>query len=123
MPRSSIKSATRSPGRSRFEIYDSYQRQLESFRKEYDWCPYLQILPVIGADQNVYSCQDKAYNLDCGLIGSIRDRRFRDFWTDGKAKFFAIDPSRDCNHHCVADAKNLMVLDYLRADAEHLAFV
>lgn len=106
-----------------FEIYDSYHRQLESFQKDYDWCPYLQILPVIGADQNVYSCQDKAYNLDCGLIGSIKGRRFNDFWFDGKDKFFTINPSRDCNHHCVADGKNRMVLEYLQADAEHLAFV
>ncbi len=106
-----------------FEIFDSYHRQLDSFQKVYTWCPYLQILPVIGADQNVYSCQDKAYNLDCGLIGSIRNRRFRDFWTDGKDKFFAIDPSRVCNHHCVADSKNRMVLEYLQANAEHLAFV
>jgi Fe-coproporphyrin III synthase len=106
-----------------FEIFDSYHLQLDSFRKNHIWCPYLQILPVIGADQNVYSCQDKAYNLDCGLIGSIRNRRFRDFWSDGKDKFFAIDPSRDCNHHCVADSKNRMVIEYLQADAEHLAFV
>lgn len=106
-----------------FEISDSYHSQLESFRKEYAWCPYLQILPVIGADLNIYPCQDKAYNLDEGLIGSIRNIRFKDFWFSGKDKFFKINPSRVCNHHCVADAKNRLILEYLNTDREHLDFV
>lgn len=106
-----------------FEIFDSYHRLDEKFTKSYSWCPYLQILPVIAADQRVYSCQDKAYNLDCGLLGSIRDRRFADFWRDGKDKFFAINPARDCNHHCVANGKNRLVHEYLDADPRHLPFV
>lgn len=106
-----------------FEIFDSYHTQLETFKKDYNWCPYLQILPIIGADLNVYSCQDKAYNLDCGLIGSIKDVRFRDFWFSDKNKFFKVDPSRDCGHHCVADGKNKLVLEYLDADLKHMGFV
>jgi len=106
-----------------FEIFDSYHQQLETFRKEYSWCPYLQVLPVIGADLNIYPCQDKAYNLDEGLIGSIKDRRFKDFWFSDKNKFFTIDPSKVCNHHCVANSKNDLILDYLNADREHLDFV
>lgn len=106
-----------------FEIFDSYHGQLESFGKEYLWCPYLQILPVIGADLNIYPCQDKAYNLDDGLIGSIKNQRFKDFWFSDKNKFFKIDPSKVCNHHCVANEKNKMILDYLNADPEHMFFV
>jgi len=106
-----------------FEISDSYHGQLETFKKEYTWCPYLQILPVIGADQNIYSCQDKAYNLDEGLIGSIKNQRFKDFWFSNKNKFFKINPSIHCNHHCVADAKNKLILDYLKVDSDHLEFV
>ncbi|UCD54969.1 MAG: radical SAM protein [Candidatus Omnitrophota bacterium] len=106
-----------------FEIFDSYHSQLEGFEKGYTWCPYLQILPVIGADLNVYSCHDKAYNLDEGLMGSIKNRRFKDFWLSDKNKFFKIDPSRHCNHHCVVDMKNRLILDYLDADKGHLGFV
>lgn len=105
------------------EIFDSYHGQLESFEKEYRWCPYLQILPVIGADLNIYPCQDKAYNLDEGLIGSIKDKRFKDFWFSGKEKFFRIDPSAHCNHHCVANDKNKLIFDYLNMDMEHSNFV
>ena len=78
---------------------------------------------MIGADLNVYSCQDKAYNIKEGLIGSIKSMRFKDFWFSNKNKFFKVDPSLHCVHHCVADAKNKIVLEYLNADREHLAFV
>lgn len=106
-----------------FEVFDSYHLQMESFAKEYTWCPYQQVLPVIGADMNVYTCQDKAYNLEDGLIGSIREQRFKDFWMADKAKFFRTNPSVHCNHHCVANGKNLAIFDYLGADPRHLPFV
>lgn len=106
-----------------FEIYDAYHEQLETFKKDYTWCPYLQILPIIGADMNIYSCQDKAYNLDQGLIGSIKKKKFKEFWFSDKNKFFKINPSLHCNHHCVANAKNKSILDYLNANKEHLDFV
>lgn len=108
---------------SSFEVLDSYREVENSFKKEYDWCPYLQILPVIGADLNVYSCQDKAYNLKHGFIGTIKDKRFKDFWFLEKDKFFKINPSRVCNHHCVANEKNKIVLDYLNIDKNHIGFV
>jgi MoaA/NifB/PqqE/SkfB family radical SAM enzyme len=105
------------------EIFDSLHEQLATFNKSYKWCPYMQVLPVIGADQNIYPCQDKAYNLDEGLIGSIKNMRFKDFWLSGKAKFFKINPANICNHHCVADGKNKILLEYLESDREHLPFV
>jgi len=106
-----------------FEIFDSYHEQLESFKKTHTWCPYTQILNVIGADQNIYSCQDKAYNLDSGLIGSIKNMRYKDFWFTNKDKFFKINPSIHCNHHCVTNEKNKLILEYLNSDKEHIAFV
>jgi len=106
-----------------FEIYDSYHELDEKFQKNYSWCPFQQILSVIGADLNVYPCQDKAYNLDIGLIGSIKNKRFKDFWYEDKSNFFKIVPSTDCQHHCVANQKNQLVLNYLNCDIDHLSFV
>ncbi|MCP3952637.1 MAG: radical SAM protein [Desulfobacterales bacterium] len=106
-----------------FILFDAYHELDEKFDKPYNWCPYCQILPVIGADQNVYTCQDKAYNLNRGLLGSLSATRFSDFWLANKAKFFAVNPSIDCRHHCVANNKNRMVLDYLDAGGAHLGFV
>lgn len=107
----------------RMEVFDAYHEVDEKFDKDYTWCPYLQVLCVIGADLNVYSCQDKAYDLDEGLLGSVKHRRFRDFWYSDKNKFFKINPSKICNHHCVANIKNHRILDYLEADTGHLGFV
>ncbi len=106
-----------------FELYDAYHYQLGTFAKDYSWCPYLQIVPVIGADLNIYSCHDKAYNLAEGLLGSITDTRFRDFWFSDKRRFYRINPRRDCNHHCVVDSNNRMVLEYLNVDENHREFL
>lgn len=106
-----------------FEIFDSYHLLDEKFEKDYIWCPYLQILPVIGADLNVYACHDKAYNLDCGVLGSVREQSFRDFWSSDKLRFFDINPSVDCDHHCVVNAANRLILEYLETDCGHLCFV
>jgi MoaA/NifB/PqqE/SkfB family radical SAM enzyme len=106
-----------------FEIFDSYHTQLNTFQKNYKWCPYLQILPVIGADSNVYSCHDKAYNLDNGMLGSLKGQRFKDLWFSNKRIFFSIDPSMHCNHHCVVDNHNRMLLEYLNVNPEHGMFV
>jgi MoaA/NifB/PqqE/SkfB family radical SAM enzyme len=106
-----------------FEVFDSYHALSDKFAKTHEWCPYIQVLTVIGADLNIYSCQDKAYNLKEGLIGSIADRRLKDFWFADKRNFFKICPSKSCNHHCVSNEKNKMLLDYLNADNRHLEFV
>jgi MoaA/NifB/PqqE/SkfB family radical SAM enzyme len=107
----------------KFEIFDSYHALSDKFEKAYTWCPYLQILTVIGADSNVYSCQDKAYNTASGIICSLKEKRFREAWFSGKKQYLSIDPSKHCNHHCVSNAKNRMVLEYLEADPDHLMFV
>ena len=104
------------------EISDAFDNQLHTFDKSYTWCPMLQIRPVIGADLNIYSCQDKAYNPD-GLLFSIKDRRFKDAWMASKAQFMKVDPTRHCNHHCVANGSNKLLLEYLDADPNHLPFV
>lgn len=106
-----------------FEIYDTYHLLEDKFDKDYEWCPYSQILPVIGADLNIYPCQDKAYNLENGLVGSIKDMSFKEFWFNDKSKFFKINPKKHCNNHCVSNHKNQMILDYLSVDKEHLGFV
>jgi len=106
-----------------FEIYDTYHALEEKFKKDYEYCPYLQILPIIGADLNVYTCQDKAYNLDTGILGTIKDLSFKKFWFNDKSKFFKTNPSEVCNHHCISNEKNKIILEYLNSDKDHLNFV
>ncbi len=118
-----IARATADFANGQFEISNGYGEQLTTFAKSYTWCPYIQINPVIGADLNVYSCHDKAYNLDNGLICSIREQSFREAWLKDKGQFFRINPKRDCAHHCVVNEKNKMILEYLDSDPDHVMFV
>jgi len=107
----------------RFELFDSFHLQLATFQKPYHWCPYLQIMPVIGADGYVYSCHDKAYDRETGVLGSCIDTGFRDMWMSSKERFFAIDPSRVCNHHCVAHQMNMMLHELFNIHPDHIPFV
>jgi len=106
-----------------FEVYDAYHEVDKRFSKVYSWCPNMQINPVIGADMNIYSCHDKAYNLEMGVVGSCKSQRFKDFWFSEKSNFFKINPSLHCNHHCMANLKNGFILEYLNVNKGHLAFV
>lgn len=107
-----------------FRLVDHYHAFAERFDKPYRTCPFARFLTVIGADCTVYLCQDKAYT-EGGRLGSIRDRRFRDFWfsEENARALAAVDPSRHCRHHCVADAKNRLLHEYLALDPAHVGFV
>ncbi len=109
---------------SRFEIVDHYHALAESFERPYRSCPFLHYLTVIGADCRVYTCQDKAYT-DTGVLGSIRHQRFKDFWfsDENRRAMGGIQPRIHCRHHCVAEAKNRLLFDYLEVDPSHAAFV
>ncbi len=120
--RSQVERLIKDASSSDFELFDAYHELETKFDKEYDWCPFLQALCVIGADLNVYSCQDKAYT-DKGLLGSLKERGFAEFWNEGKTKFYKINPDKDCQHHCVANHKNQILHEYLNTDPIHKVFV
>jgi MoaA/NifB/PqqE/SkfB family radical SAM enzyme len=107
-----------------FSVLNHYHEMSEGFEKAYSFCPYLMFLTVIGADQRVYTCQDKAY-AKAGDMGSIEHRSFRDLWfsEEHRERLHAFDPRTQCRHHCVTHAKNLSILEYLSIDPEHAVFV
>ncbi|MBF0190000.1 MAG: radical SAM protein [Magnetococcales bacterium] len=108
----------------RFSLINHYHELEERFDKAYTFCPFLPFLTVIGADCQVYTCQDKAYRAS-GRLGSIRKRTFTDFWfsAENRQRLFGLNPAQECGHHCVAHGKNLAILDYLSIDPEHGWFV
>jgi len=106
-----------------FEIFDAYHKIEEKFKKDYDFCPYIQVCPVIGADMNLYACHDKAYNLDNGIIASLKEKSLKEVWFSNKEQFFKINPCVDCNHHCAVNGANKMIVEYLSIDKDHLEFV
>ena len=107
-----------------FTVINHYHELADLFDKPYSMCAYLQFLTVIGADCGVYTCQDKAYT-DSGLLGSIKEQRFKDFWysEENREKLFGFDPQNSCRHHCVTHSKNLTIMEYLNLDQEHGHFV
>ncbi len=109
---------------SSFTILNHYHDLEERFEKNYHACPFLQYLTVIGADQYVYTCQDKAYT-ESGRMGAIAERTFKDFWFSDENRQFlnSFDPSLKCGHHCVSHSKNLAINEYMSLDKEHSYFV
>jgi Fe-coproporphyrin III synthase len=107
-----------------FTIVNHYHQLDETFDKPYTTCPFLQFLTVIGADCKVYTCQDKAYSAS-GCLGSIKDRRFKEFWfsEENRKRIYSLNPSHECNHHCVTNSKNMLIHQFLKLDKEHALFV
>ena len=85
-------------------------------------CLFAQTVPVIGADQNVYTCHNKAYD-PMGRIGSIKDQSFAKLWaSDDTRKFFdRLNPKYDCRHQC-ANHHKVAIYNQL-ADASFDNFV
>lgn len=107
-----------------FHIVNHYHEMEERFEKDYETCPFLQYLTVIGADGGVYTCQDKAYT-EAGRLGSIADQSFKKFWRspENRDAIYGLNPSRSCRHHCVAHSKNLALHEILSVDTDHGVFV
>lgn len=91
----------------------SFDEELQSWEKEYEWCPSIQLNPVIGADGYIYPCHDKAYSYSLFAIGAWRLAKV---WTLNKDRFFEINPKRDCKHHCAVNYRNKLLLEYLRLE-------
>lgn len=104
--------------------FNNFDDKDSCYEKKYSYCPFIQCLTVIGADMNVYSCQDKAYTKN-GRIGSIKNKGFQELWFSEKTKekLFNLNPSKECNHHCTQHSKNRILFAYLDVNRAHLEFV
>jgi len=107
-----------------FSVLNHYHDLEDRFEKHYHTCPFLQFLTIVGADQHVYTCQDKAYTKS-GRMGSIADSTFKEFWfsDENQQLLKSFDPAERCRHHCVSHSKNLAIHEYLSLDQEHSYFV
>jgi len=106
-----------------FSIINHYHDLEDRFEKTYNTCPFILYRPVIGADLNVYTCQDKAYT-DSGKLGNLENIGFKEFWNsnDAKEKIYGVDPSKICNHHCINHSRNEIINEFLQIDPDHLSF-
>lgn len=88
--------------------------------RAYTRCFFMQTVPVIGADQKVYACHNKAYD-HTGCIGSIADKRFKDLWFSDEAKQFfeTLNPQQTCCHQCANDKKNRNIMELVNASFDN----
>lgn len=91
-----------------------------SHARSYNRCYTMQTVPVIGADLNVYSCHNKAYDNN-GLIGSLANASFRQLWFSEETKKFmnSFNPKLKCLHECSADRKNIIMNDFLNTSPDN----
>ncbi len=100
-----------------FSVYDTYENDFTMTglnERRYDKCYIMQTIPVIGADSVVYFCHDKTYNKK-GMLGSIKDKSFKELWFSDKAKkiFRDFNPKKNCRHHCTYDSRNIITADII----------
>ena len=90
-----------------FRVYSSYDLDNPAHGKErtFPKCWFMQMVPVIGADQQIFACHNTAYSSH-GAIGSIKTQRFKDLWFSEETKRFMDNFSTaSCSHQCAAHSK------------------
>lgn len=101
-----------------FRVYSSYDldNPAHSPTRTFARCFFAEMVPVIAADQNCYFCHNVAFS-EHGLIGSIKDQRFKELWfsEEARAAFARLSPARDCQHQCAAHHKNEMIEGFMNA--------
>jgi len=88
--------------------------------RNYSRCFTMQTVPVIGADLNLYSCHNKAYD-SSGLIGSLKGQKFKELWFSKEAKEFfeSFNPKLKCMHECSADRKNNIINEFVETSKDN----
>jgi MoaA/NifB/PqqE/SkfB family radical SAM enzyme len=112
-------------GDDKFKVFNNFDLRygdLEQGTPDYSFCPYMHMTTYIGGDQNVYTCCVNAYN-NRGMVGSIKDRRFKDLWDgQGKREFFGGFDAKNCER-CMFNEKNRFINSLLREPTVHDNFV
>jgi MoaA/NifB/PqqE/SkfB family radical SAM enzyme len=65
-----------------FQVIDMFSQRRDDLTQgppDYEYCGFQHLTTYIGADLAVYRCCNTAYN-ERGTLGSLKDRRFREFW-------------------------------------------
>jgi MoaA/NifB/PqqE/SkfB family radical SAM enzyme len=109
----------------RFRVFNNFDyrfEDLELAHPNYRDCGIQHFDTYVAADLNVYRCCTTAYN-ERGLIGSIRDRRFRELWeSEEKRRNFAAFDARGCEF-CMFNQKNRTIAYAISKNPPHVNFV
>lgn len=110
------------PGFRVFNNFGDRIGDLCQHEPDYSFCGYQHFSTYVGADLNVYRCCVQAYN-PRGLVGSIKDRRFRDLWeSEAKREDYRTFDARGCER-CMFNGKNRTIGYALAKEPAHVNFV
>lgn len=102
----------------KFLIYDSYNQLNDKniARRTYSKCYFNQIVPVVGADQNIYTCHNQAYSND-SIVGSIKEKSFKEVWFSKETQLFfdSFNCQKVCTGQCAADSKNKFITELINS--------
>ena len=104
-----------------FNLFGHRLKDLIQKGPKYKKCQYARLVPLIGADQNVYTCCCLAYN-NAGLIGSIKDTGFFEFWGTIAKKFYRNHTTKNCNI-CMFNNKNEFINYMINSDSEDVEWI
>lgn len=109
--------------RKDFKIIDKYIENL-NFSRPYNKCYMKELVTIIAADQNVYTCHQKSYTAS-GMIGSIKDKSFKELWYSDETvrKMREFNPQRECKESCVYDQRNILLNSLVGIDKKHINFI
>jgi len=107
-----------------FKIGSTYEEYFDAtgkLKRLYEKCFWMQVVPVIAADQNIYTCHNKAYDAK-GIIGSLKNDSFKNLWYSEKtAEFFKnFNAKERCRHECSSDIKNIIIHELLSCADPHV---
>lgn len=101
-----------------FEVQNGYSTQSTDQERKYPRCYYQEIVPVVGADANVYRCHNTAYTTH-GLLGSIQGFDFEAMWKSRQLaeRVYEYNPV-SCSHQCAADRKNEFIEELIQCKGD-----
>ncbi len=110
-----------------FKIIDLYTDDFSNsviFERKYSKCPFKEFVCVIGANQKVYYCHDKAY-LSSGKVCDLSKGSFAKLWNSEETTklFKEFDAKKICGQHCVYDSRNELLNSFLEMDRNHVNFI
>lgn len=105
-----------------FNNFDDRFNDLSQGHPDYNFCGFQHICTYIGADLNVYRCCVLAYN-DMGLLGSLKDKRFADFWESlEKRELMGRFSAKSCPR-CMFNNKNNTIAYAICKEPPHVNFI
>lgn len=112
---------------SGFKIINKYEEDFgitTVFHRTYKKCFVKEVVTVIAADSKVYFCHDKAY-VEEGLVGDLNKCSFKELWFSPEVieRYRKFDASKECNHHCVYDDRNILMNTFFDLDENHINFI